>query len=261
MQEEQVGRASRVKGSAPPVRRRALRIFGLAFLTGFSGAMMPGPLLALTVGQVAVAGFWAAPVIVTGHALLELVFVFLLVVGLRAILARPAVRGGIGLLGGLALLYMGVDMIRQAFSVQIAGSAASQALSYPYLLLAGAAVSLANPYFTGWWATIGAGQLAQLAPHTRGEYLAFYGGHELSDYLWYAFVALLVVSARHWLTGSWYHWLVALCGGAIVLLAAGFLYQGLKLLASPRTMSTAAIASAAPPCPETEMREEKAAKH
>jgi len=242
---------------------RTIRIFGLAFLTGLSGAMMPGPLLALTMGQVAVAGFWAAPVIVTGHALLELVFVFLLVVGLRAILTRPAVRGGVGLLGGLALLYMGVDMIRQAFSVQMAGSAASQALSYPYLLLAGAAVSLANPYFTGWWATIGAGQLAQLAPHTRGEYLAFYGGHELSDYLWYAFVALLVVSARHWLTGQWYHWLVALCGVAIVFLAAVFLYKGIKLLTgaqAPQTGAALSVSSVATECAEAAMTKDKSAE-
>jgi threonine/homoserine/homoserine lactone efflux protein len=207
----------------------AARIFGIAFLTGFSGAMMPGPLLALTIGQVAATGFPAALWLITGHALLELVLVILLMLGLRTILAREKVRGGIGLIGGAALLYMGVDMIRNAAALHL-GVRQGEAMSIPYLLLAGAAVSLANPYFTGWWATIGVGQLAQTGPQTRGQYLAFYLGHELSDYVWYAFVAILIVAARGWLAGSWYNWLVGLCGGAVVLLALWFLYNGIRLL-------------------------------
>jgi threonine/homoserine/homoserine lactone efflux protein len=51
---------------------RLAKIFAMALLTGFSGAMMPGPLLALTIGQVTATGFMAAIWLVTGHALLEL---------------------------------------------------------------------------------------------------------------------------------------------------------------------------------------------
>jgi threonine/homoserine/homoserine lactone efflux protein len=209
------------------------RIFGLAFLTGFSGAMMPGPLLALTIGQVAASGFMAAIWLITGHALLELVLLLLLVLGLRVVLARPKVRGAIGLIGGAALFYMGFDMIRNAASVRI-GMSAGEAMSVPMLLLAGAAVSLANPYFTGWWATIGVGQLAHTGPQTRREYAAFYLGHELSDYVWYAVVALLIIGARGWLAGAWYNWLVGLCGVAVAGLAVWFFYSGIKLLGPRR---------------------------
>jgi len=209
------------------------RIFGLAFLTGFSGAMMPGPLLALTIGQVAATGFMAAIWLITGHALLELVLMLLLVLGLRMVLARPGVRGAIGLVGGAALLYMGIDMVRNAAAVRL-GVTQDEAMSVPVLLLAGAAVSLANPYFTGWWATIGVGQLAQTGPQTRREYLAFYLGHELSDYTWYAFVAVLIVAARSWLAGVWYNWLVGICGVAVAVLALWFLYNGVRLLRPAR---------------------------
>jgi threonine/homoserine/homoserine lactone efflux protein len=211
-----------------------MRIFALSFVTGLSGAMMPGPLVALTIGQVAASGFMAAIWLITGHALLELVVLVLLVLGLRVILARPKVRGGIGLIGGAALLYMGVDMVRHAAAVQIIGEGSATPMSVPYLLLAGAAVSLANPYFTGWWATIGVGQLAQTGPQTRGQYVAFYVAHELSDYVWYAFVAVLIVGARQWLTGSWYNWLVGLSGVAVAALALWFLYHGIKLLGPRR---------------------------
>lgn len=207
---------------------RILKIGSLAFVTGFSGAMMPGPLLALTIGQVTAAGFAAAMWLILGHALLELVLLLLLIMGLRVVLAQAKVRGFIGLIGGAALLYMGIDMLRSAATVEV-GMQGALAVSNGQLVLAGAAVSLANPYFTGWWATVGVGQLAQMAPQNNREYLAFYLGHELSDFLWYAFVALMIVVATEFLQGAWYHWLVGLSGAAVTLLALWFLYSGILL--------------------------------
>jgi threonine/homoserine/homoserine lactone efflux protein len=73
------------------------------------------------------------------------------------------------------------------------------------------------------------GQLAQTGPQTRREYLAFYVGHELSDYVWYAFVGVLIVVAR-----AWYNWLVGICGAAMAVLALWFLYNGIRLLRQER---------------------------
>lgn len=212
---------------------RSGRILGLAFFTGFTGAMMPGPLLALVIGQVAAIGLSAVFWLLTGHALLELVTVGLLVAGLRQVIARPRVRGAIGLIGGLALLYMGVDMVRAAPHLQL-GLHAGTAIPWARLILAGAAVCAANPYFTGWWATVGVGQMAHLAPRTTGEYAAFYLGHELSDFVWYLLVGLLIIGAREVLHGGWYNWLVGICGVAIIAVALLFLITGYKLLAGVR---------------------------
>ena len=124
-----------------------------------------------------------------------------LVAGLQAVLARPRVRGAIGLVGGAALVWMGWDMLSSASSVVLdLGSTGQAAYSWPKLLIWGAGVCLANPYFTGWWATVGAGQLAHMAPRTLPEYLAFYLGHEASDYTWYAVVGLVIVTGSNWLT-------------------------------------------------------------
>lgn len=87
-----------------PPRRIWGKLFLLAFVTGFSGAIMPGPLLVATIGQTTVQGFRAVIGLITGHAILELVIVGLLVGGLHAVINRPRVRGGIGLVGGAALL-------------------------------------------------------------------------------------------------------------------------------------------------------------
>ncbi|OIP02201.1 MAG: lysine transporter LysE [Armatimonadetes bacterium CG_4_10_14_0_8_um_filter_66_14] len=210
---------------------RLLRIALTAFLTGFSGAMMPGPMLALTVGQVAAQGFVAVPLICAGHAVLELVTVVLLLLGLRAIIARPAVRGVIGLMGGAALLYMGVDMVRGATGVALALESHSVApMHWAKVMVAGAAVCAANPYFLGWWATVGAGQLAQFAPKTAGEYLSFYLGHGASDLAWYSLVGVILVTGRSFLSPGVYQGMILVCGALIAVLGTAFVWTGIAAL-------------------------------
>jgi len=210
---------------------RLLRIALTAFLTGFSGAMMPGPMLALTVGQVAAQGFQAVPLICAGHAVLELATVVLLILGLRAIIARPAVRGAVGLIGGAALIYMGVDMVRGATGVALALESHSVApMHWAKVMVAGAAVCAANPYFLGWWATVGAGQLAQFAPKTAGEYLSFYLGHGASDLAWYSLVGVILVTGRSFLSPGVYQGMILVCGALIAVLGTAFVWTGIAAL-------------------------------
>lgn len=196
---------------------------------------MPGPLLVAVIEQTALQGMRAVVGLIAGHALLELVIVLMLVAGLHTVIGRAKVRGTIAVLGGAALVYMGVDMIRNATSLNVdLTRSASAAASWPKLLLLGATISAANPYFTGWWATIGAGQLAQMAPRTVREYACFYLGHETSDYVWYIFVGLLIITGRRWLNGPVYHGLILFCAAAIVLIGVWFLCSGIGLLRPKR---------------------------
>ena len=205
------------------------RLYTLSFITALSGAMMPGPLLVVTIEQTSVQGMRAVLGLITGHALIEVVIVGLLVAGMQQVIARPRVRGAIGLVGGIALLYMGADMLRNAFGLSLQlDQTATKAYSMPKLILAGILVSLANPYFTGWWATIGAGQLAYSAPETKSEYAAFYFGHETGDYLWYSIVGVLVITGRKWLSDSFFQWLIVACGIVIVLLGVKFVLTGFR---------------------------------
>lgn len=213
------------------------KLFMLAFITGFSGAIMPGPLLVATIGQTTVQGFRAVIGLITGHAILELVIVALLVGGLQAVISRPRVRGAIGLVGGAALLWMGWDMLAHAADTSIQTQAHQSAYSWAQLLIWGAGLCAANPYFTGWWATIGAGQLAHMAPRTVSEYLAFYLGHEASDYVWYSLVGLLIITGKEFLlqNQALYHGLIVACGIVILLLGLWFVYTGITFVAGKKT--------------------------
>ena len=217
---------------------RFLRIAAVAFITGLSGAMMPGPMLVLVIGQTSAQGLIAVFGVLVGHALLELVTVLLIIAGLQMALQRRAVRGAIGLLGGLALAWMGAEMIRQASAMALDPSSSQAAFGWWQLVVAGAAVCAANPYFIGWWATIGAGGLAHLAPRTPGEYLTFYLAHELSDLAWYTAVGLVIISSKLLLQPAVYSVLVLTCGVIILALAAWFIYTGARFaLRKPITSS------------------------
>jgi len=222
---------------------RVAKIFGLALLTGFSGALMPGPLLALTIGQVSLHGSWlVGPLLIVGHAGLELLVVALLILGLVQALRRRWPRGLISLIGGAVLLLMGLDMLRRAGDMALGGGAEATALSPWGLILAGAVVSATNPTFAPWWATVGAGSMAQLAPRSASEYLSFYVGHELSDFVWYTAVSLALVGGRGFLSPRLYGGLVLACGGAIVALSLWFMWTGVQVLRGRVDVPTAKAA-------------------
>ena len=197
------------------------RIFSLAFVLALTGAVTPGPMLALVIGQALAQGFGAALPILAGHALVEAVLVLLL--------ARGRTRAGLGLVGGAVLVWMGAGILAGAGGATLA-TAAQTALPWWALVCAGAGVSVSNPYFTGWWATVGTGQVAALRLQSRADYLTFFAAHELGDAAWYLFVAALLVLGKSWLTDSVYRTLLGACGAIILLLGGVFLFIAIRLL-------------------------------
>lgn len=115
-----------------------------------SGVMAPGPITAATLAAGARsrhAGAW----ICAGHVLVELPLILLLAAGLGTFLESKQIRAGIGLVGGLLLLAMGLQLL-VSLGKSDAGSTAS-AERRP--LWIGVVLSGANPYFLLWWATVG----------------------------------------------------------------------------------------------------------
>ncbi|MCD6151370.1 MAG: LysE family transporter, partial [Deltaproteobacteria bacterium] len=94
-------------------------IAATSFTLALSGALMPGPLLTVTVAEASRRGAWAGPLVITGHAILELLLVVAVIKGLGPSLKAPPVIGTISLLGGMILLIMGVDMVRKASTLSL----------------------------------------------------------------------------------------------------------------------------------------------
>ena len=71
---------------------------------------MPGPLVTAAIAGAARDGFWVGPALSLGHAVAEAAVVVGLALGLGRLLKNRWVSGGIGVVGGLFLLWMGWDI-------------------------------------------------------------------------------------------------------------------------------------------------------
>lgn len=210
-------------------------IFLTSFAVGFSGAIMPGPLLVLSIRQSITQGFIAGPLVSLGHAVLELLVVIGLAVGLAQFLERSLFSFAISLVGGLFLLWMGYGMARRPASYVLPKGddtilRATPSLGYAKSVLGGALVSLSNPYWSLWWITIGLGYIVWASGSGVAGVASFYTGHIMSDFVWYTFVATAVASGRRIMKGRVYQWLIGVCGVFLLGLALFFIYSSYGFL-------------------------------
>ncbi len=208
-------------------------LFPTAFLTALSGALMPGPVLFVTLRHSAAGGRWAGPLVVVGHALVEAPLVAAVVLGLRERLRGDAFLGTVGLAGGAVLLAMSAGMLRSLPSLHLPGPGEAREDGAPGamgVVVAGAVTSLSNPYFFLWWATIGMGLLAKAAPYALPGYAVFYVGHVLADLVWYAAVAESVHRGRKVLSDRAYRVLVGVLAVCLAGFAVWFAWGGAERL-------------------------------
>lgn len=205
-----------------------LFLFWSAFVIGFSGAMAPGPVLTTTISEVMKRGFKAGPLIVAGHAILEILLLVAVVAGLGVWITREKTMAVLGVGGGVLLVLMGAQMAlsagRTADQALGAGGDPKTAVRGP--MLAGILTSLSNPYWAIWWATIGLNLAAVALKSGIVGLASFYTGHILADLTWYSVVAAAVASGRRICPRGVYVGLFVLCGFALVGLGAYFMASG-----------------------------------
>lgn len=193
--------------------------------------MMPGPVLTVTVSECYKKGFWAGPLIVLGHALLELALVVGLVLGLHKVLEQGNIVGLIGIGGGLFLLWMGYDITKSALKKRISLDMHAE-MANPRVgpIMAGITVSLSNPYWTIWWITVGAGFVLKSLKYNFLGLAMFYSGHIFSDLVWYSLISLAVVTGKKFLSDRIYRGILVCCGLFLIGMAVFFTYSGIRFL-------------------------------
>lgn len=214
-------------------------IFVTALAVGLSGAMMPGPLLTVTIGESARRGFVAGPLLVLGHGILEGALIIALALGLGSFLTIPVVGKAIAVVGGLVLSYMGWGIARDAWHNKVnlnvnpqQAASLEQVNSSPpkgmHPVLAGILVSLSNPYWTLWWATVGLGYIVLSLRLGVPGLVSFFSGHILSDLAWYSLVAAAIAKGRHLVTPLIYRGILLACGLFLIFLGGSFIFWGLR---------------------------------
>ncbi len=206
----------------------ALSLGMMAFVVGLSGAMSPGPYLTVTITRTLRDGRLSAALMLVGHALLEGALLVGFAFGLQEFLKRPQVATALALVGGAVLLWMGFDLMRGAVRGTItADLEVAEDPSRVGPVLHGVLVSLSNPYWTLWWATIGVTLAAKGLAIGAVGVLAFFIGHQLADWVWYGFVILAVSSGRHLLSDRVYRTIIGGLAAFLLFLGASFVWEGL----------------------------------
>ncbi|MBP1761838.1 MAG: putative threonine efflux protein [Firmicutes bacterium] len=176
-----------------------LTIFFKSLLIAYSGAIMPGSVFTYTVDRSLRHGVKAGLLVSLGHAMLELILVILIFVGAGKYLAAEGAGIGIALIGGIVLVYLGYQMIRDVYENRITLDVGEmQNNKQGNMFMAGMALSATNPYFLIWWSAVGL-TLITSSYNSLGVLgiAIFYLGHILGDISWYVFIAVMVSKTRH----------------------------------------------------------------
>jgi threonine/homoserine/homoserine lactone efflux protein len=207
-------------------------IFFSSMVLAYSGALMPGPMLAVVVAETPRQGARAGPLVVLGHAILELALLAALVVGLGPVLEREGVRATLSLVGGVMLAITGVVMLVSVVrdTARLEWDAGGESAGRARTVIGGIVSSLANPYWTIWWVTIGLGLLTKAYAIGVAALVAFYVGHILGDLTWYSAVSGAISAGRRWISARGYRAMIVAAAAFLFAMAAWFLLSGLRTL-------------------------------
>lgn len=192
---------------------------------------MPGPLLTVTISESVRRGAKSGPLLMVGHSLLELSLVIALVLGLKRFLVNQMFETVVSILGGLFLLWMGYSMLKDvrqgSVSLNLSVKKQSRVIGP---VIAGILVSLSNPYWAIWWATIGLSYITKAWTYGLTGLAVFYTGHILADFTWYGAVSLAVAKGRRIMSERLYRGIIAVCGIFLMGLAVLFIKNGITLV-------------------------------
>ncbi|TWH44936.1 LysE family transporter [Sporomusa sp. KB1] len=216
-----------------------ITLFTTAFLVGLSGAMMPGPMLTVTISETPRRGFWVGPQIVLGHTIVELLLVVCLAGGLTYYIQQSIVTGGIGLIGGLVLLWFGWGIYISAKNREVSlgfselGNSSERTMERQSMRpwISGIILSLTNPYWSLWWATVGVSYVVVAMSLGTIGLITFFAGHILSDLAWFSLVSFIIHTGRSFISDRLYQGVLMICAAFLILLGCWFSYDGFQKLA------------------------------
>ncbi len=213
-----------------------LSLYATFMLISLSGALSPGPLTALAISEGARTGRWAGARLAVGHGLVEIPLVFAIAYGLGEWLRQPLVGGLIGLLGAAVLLWMGYGLTIGAWRGRLTLAAATNGAPPAGLRFGhvpgGVIFTLTNPYWSLWWATLGAAYVARVVTHAATPVAV--GGLALShwsvDLAWLGGLSLVVASGRRFIGDRGYRILLLVCGVFLLVFGLFFGWSGLRMV-------------------------------
>jgi len=194
-----------------------------ALAISLSGVMAPGPLTTVTVGRGNQSPH-AGALVAVGHGIVEMPLMALIFYGFGSLLQLPYVTAIIAFVGGLFLLLMGVDMLRSTRKQVELDT--SQHRRSP--VAAGILLSLGNPYFLIWWATVGASLILRAVRFGLLGLLTLALAHWMCDFLWSYFLSALSFKGGQFFGRSFQKVVFILCGILLLFFGGRFMLDAAR---------------------------------
>ena len=191
-----------------------------------TGAMMPGPVTAVTVTKGAQRKE-AGVLIALGHGIIELPLIALIYFGLASFMELNGVRIAVGFIGGAVLLWMAFNMFRNTPSTL--GNGKDEARGS---LIAGLALTAANPYFFIWWATVGAALIVSARDFGGGGVAAVGITHWLCDLVWLFIISWVVFKSKRLWTQRVNRVVFGICSAILAGFGIWFVASSISLAVS-----------------------------
>ncbi len=221
-----------------------MQIMLYSFLIGFSGAITPGPVLTAVIKETPQRGWKTGPLVVLGHSFTEIGLLIGLGLGLITVLQSDLAVIVVSLAGGALLCVLACLMLVDVFVKKVSITTQlektdSDGFKTKYRpIFDGILLSVTNPFWIVWWATIGIGLIytnlppLSVVPIDFGlmGLTIFYIGHIAADLSWYTFISGMIHSGKRWISDRVYHVILVGCAVFLIYLGVTFLINGVQLL-------------------------------
>ncbi len=190
-------------------------------LISLSGVLMPGPLFAVTLEKAAKRKT-AGLLIAVGHGIVEFPLMFLIYYWLSQFVIPTFVSVTVGLIGGLLMMYMGVQTFRNRKKTD-----EKYLHSKRDSLMAGLWTTAANAGFILWWITIGTTLIMNAQSFGLLGFSVFAVVHWLCDFVWYSVVAFAIFKSRRFWNEKVHNAIFIFCFAIFVGFGAWFFSSAL----------------------------------
>ncbi len=203
-----------------------LFVFLLSAVTiSLTGVMAPGPMTAATLAAGAKHRH-AGLVMALGHGIVEFPLMILIITGLGQFFQLTTVKTAVGLIGGIFLIVLGLQMLRDARKTAILPATATSTRS---TLVTGILMTGGNPYFLLWWATVGLALATQASRFGILAFAFFAAVHWLCDLVWLEILSQAGYKGTRIFTDKSQRIVLIVCGLALLFFAAKFLLDAFTL--------------------------------
>ncbi len=188
------------------------------------GFLTPGPVMAITIER-GTRSPHAGVFVMLGHGAVELPLVILLFMGLGRFAREPHIRFVLALAGGIFLFYMAWKTFRarKTDSPSPAGVSSSS-------FIAGAVMTLANPFLLLWWSTIGSVLILRSIELGFVVSILFYALHFITNLIWLYFISYMSFIGRSVLGRGYILVISIVCGGILLVFSGYFIFSAYKII-------------------------------